>query len=102
MITVWRGTDGDLQPVKMECEGLAYPNLTSTGEQMWSNTHFKTEAEAWNSILKSVVSGIARAAGYVKGAQSALTAAQEQAGDAAVALVAAHDNYDRWSKERKA
>lgn len=102
MITVWRGTDGDLEPVKMECEAFGYPNYTGTGERMWDNSHFRTEAEAWNSILKSVMAYIALAARNVEHARGKLSAAEKESADACIAFVAAHDNYERWSKERKA
>lgn len=99
MITVWRGSDGDLEPVKMECEEHA--ECTTRGERMWTNTHFRTEAEAWNSVLKSVVAYIALASRSVEQARARLSAAEKQSADAVVAFVAAHDNYERWSKERK-
>lgn len=102
MITVWRGTDGDLEPVRMECEQFGYPNRTDTGERMWNNTHFRTEAEAWSSILKGVVACIALAARNVENARGKLSAAEKESADACTAFVAAHDNYEKWSKERKA
>jgi hypothetical protein len=58
MITVWRGSDGDDAPVEMQCKVFGFPNRTSSGEQMYQNTHFRTEAEAWQSILRSAKAGL--------------------------------------------
>lgn len=54
----FRGTDGDLEPVPFECKTWGYPYLTSAGEVMYTNTHFRTEQEAWDSILASWDAGV--------------------------------------------
>ena len=58
MIKVYRGTDGDTEPVNFECEKFGWPNKTTTGEMMFINTHFRTEKEAWESILTSWDAGV--------------------------------------------
>ena len=80
---IYRGTDGDLEPVEMECEEFGYPKRTTDGEIMYSNTHFKTELEAWNSIIKSVEAGVSLAGDTVLSCQRGLRRANERAGQAA-------------------
>ena len=83
MVKIYRGTDGDLEPVEMECEEFGHPNKTSTGETMYSNSHFKTEREAWESIMRSVEAGVSLAGSEVLHCQQALRKAEERAGKAA-------------------
>ena len=59
----YRGEDGDLEPKKMEClTEFGYPNLCvdedGKEETMFVNTHFKTEREAWKSIIDSARAGV--------------------------------------------
>ena len=59
----YRGTDGDTQPVKcIILSKFGYPNycINEEGyeEQMFENTHFLKEADAWFSIVQSINAGI--------------------------------------------
>lgn len=67
---VYRGTDGDLEPVKKECEVFGYPNRTTDGEQMYENTHFLTEEAAWRSILRSWAAGVSLASRALEDARA--------------------------------
>lgn len=87
---VYRGTDGDLAPVEMEANGWQS-----------ANTHFRTEAEAWDSILRSVAAGVKLAGGEVQRAKEQLAKAERQAGEAAVEFKTALDNHRAW-KEKQA
>lgn len=80
---VFRGTDGDLEPVEMECEEFGHPRKTSTGEIMYRNTHFRTKEEAWGSIVKSVEAAVSLAGSEVLNCKQALRRAEERAGKAA-------------------
>ena len=80
---VYRGTDGDLEPVEMECEEFGHPNKTSTGETMYVNTHFRTEEEAWASIKRSVEAGVSLAGDDVMRCKRAMQEANKRAGKAA-------------------
>ena len=59
----YRGTDGDIKPVKCKIvEKFGYPyyciNEDGEREDMYFNTHFLTEKEAWKSIVFSINAGI--------------------------------------------
>ena len=96
---IYRGTDGDIEPIEMECDIFGYPNKTTNGETMFENTHFKTEAEAWKSILASVKAGIMLVGGGVRNAEEELGRLRKQAGDRAKAFEEAHMKYDVWKME---
>jgi hypothetical protein len=58
-ITCWRGTDGDLKPIKCICQKeFGYPHFCNTenenAEMMYSNTHFLEKKDAWRSITDSL------------------------------------------------
>jgi len=96
---VYRGSDGDVEPVVMECEKFGYPNKTNTGEVMWDNTHFRTPGEAWKRILESVEAGVSLAKRSVKQAEEELDRARKEAGERAKEFNIAHKNYNKWIKE---
>lgn len=58
MIKGFRGTDGDIEPMPFECEVFGYPNKTTDGKIMHTNTHFLTEEKAWNSLLDGWEAGV--------------------------------------------
>ncbi len=61
IMIIFRGTDGDTEPVKCECEEFGWPNSCCPAdgkeEKQFTNTHYKTEKEAWKSITDSVEAG---------------------------------------------
>ena len=76
---VWRGTDGDNEPVEMECDVFGYPEATTSGEIMYENTHFRTKEEAWESIRASCEAGMNLIAGSIKRCEAQLAALHEDA-----------------------
>jgi len=54
----FRGSDGDIEPVPFECEVFGHPNKTTDGETMFINTHFLSEGDAWDSLLKGWEAGV--------------------------------------------
>ena len=95
---IYRGTDGDTKPVEMECYEFGYPNKTTTGEIMYANTHFKTERDAWESILRSVKAGVEIAGHDVANIENKLIKAQKMAGEAARDFWIASIGYNEWIK----
>ena len=83
-IVMWRGTDGMTEPVKVECPNGLWPNYDSDGIQIFENTHFAAEEEAWESIEESILAGISLSGRAVEIAREALQKANEQAADAAL------------------
>lgn len=98
---VYRGTDGDVEPVEMECEKFGYPNKTTTGETMYDNTHFRTIESAWKSILESIAAGVSLVGGSVRNAEDELARLRKIAGDRAKEFDLAHTNYRRWKTHNK-
>lgn len=98
---IYRGTDGDTEPVEMECDAHGYPNATSTGEIMYENTHFKTEAEAWDSIAVSVKAMVELTGIDVRDCQARLGRAHESAGEAARDFALANRKFDEWKRNKE-
>jgi len=95
-IKVYRGTDGDTKPIEKECERFGWPHYTTDGEQMFENTHFKTETEAWESILESVKAGVSLIGGSVRNAEEELDRLRKIAGTRTKEFEEAHNNYNNW------
>ena len=92
-MTVWRGTDGDTAPVAVECQAFGHPNLDSDGRMMFENTHFRTEAEAWQSILSNVDDAVSLTGRRVAELRSALAKYESIAAKAAADYATAHDGF---------
>lgn len=53
MTTVWFVSDSVEIPEPVECEAPGYPNRDVKGRVMYLNSHYATEAEAWDFLLSS-------------------------------------------------
>jgi hypothetical protein len=102
-MTGYRGTDGDTAPVPFEYDpepnGSGIPAYTKDGAKCYTNTHFKTEREAWDSIIRSVDAGVKLAGSTVERAEAKRLLAYEYAGKAALEYKLAHDGYERWREK---
>ena len=90
---VYRGADGDLKPVEMECKVFGYLYCTNTGERMSFSTHFKTKKEAWENILMSVDEGVELAWREVEEAKESLRIAQNNFDKAELKVLEAYKNH---------
>lgn len=86
MPKVYRGSDGDITPVEMECEVFGYPNHTKCGEQMCENTHFATREEAWASIKRSAIAEIRLTSDALESVENQLMEARHRSAKAATRL----------------
>ena len=82
-IICWRGTDGDVQPVKCVCnDKFGYPNYCTPEngkeEKMYENTHFLNKEDAWMSIVRSVKAGVSLSGSLVKRVMDELEKAQSE------------------------
>lgn len=85
---VWRGGDGQTEPVAVECEKPGYPNRDVHGDVMYDNTHFLTREQAWDSVRRNVEAWVSIAAGNLTQAQEALRIAEQRAAEAAQKMAA--------------
>ena len=86
-IICWRGTDGDVQPIKCVCDDkFGYPNYctdeSGKNDKMYDNTHFLEKEKAWYSIYRSVRAGISLSGSRVIQAKKQLEEAEKEAGNA--------------------
>lgn len=91
----WKADRG--AAVEVECEEAGYPHLDADGETQFDNTHFDTEAEAWESARADAEARISLAGSEVERLEGALRRAQEEAAEAAKMWVR-HTNLRRLSE----
>jgi len=65
--------------VEMECEQFGHPHFTTCGEAMYDNTHFRTEAEAWDKIRRSCEATMHILARNIEECEARLIELREQA-----------------------
>ena len=76
----------------LEVEGEPYPGTDSDGEICYINSHFRTEAEAWESLKAEVEARVSLAGCNVAQKKLELQKAQEKAGEAAIAFEKMREN----------
>jgi hypothetical protein len=82
-IICWRGSDGDVQPIKCVCnDKFGYPNYckdeNGKEEKMFENTHFLKKEDAWISIVESIKSCVSLNDSWVKRVMEQLEEAQDE------------------------
>lgn len=93
--------DDGQRPVRTTADKPKYPNYDDDGRQIYENTHYRTEKEAWDYIMRNLEAGIGIAASRVKQAQSDLLKANEFAAKMAIQLSSGMDNYEAWKREQE-
>lgn len=77
----------DLQDFTVrEVEGEPYPGTDRDGEICYINSHFRTEAEAWESLKAKVEARVSMSARDLTQKKWELQKAQEKCGEAAIAF----------------
>lgn len=95
LITCWRGTGADVEPVACTCKVFGWPNQTTAGDQMFRNTHFATSEEAWESIISNAESRLQSRAESVTEAMLRLQEAHQRMVEAGMHLAAVNEKRPR-------
>ncbi len=93
-------TDTKLWTVR-EVEGNPYPGMDSDGEPCYVNTHFKTELEAWDEIVRQAEAYIKLASYTINQLLADVEKAHEQAADAARVLDTVQKNREKAGRGKK-
>lgn len=75
-----------------EIEGEPWPGHDADGDICYENSHFKTEAKAWESLIGEVTAWVKLSGRRVAEAKSRLVEAEKKAGEAAAAFMLVHDS----------
>ncbi len=75
-----------------EVESEPYPGTDADGERCYVHSHFRTEAEAWESLKAEVEARVSLAGCNVAQKKLELQKAQEKAGEAAIAFEKMREN----------
>lgn len=90
---LYRADDKQLKPVRVLCPEGRYPERDTEGHQVFVNSHFDTEQEAWQHLIDNAEAGVSLAGNRVKTARQMVLDANEYAADMAVEFQAVRDNY---------
>jgi len=82
-LVMWRADTEQLRAVRVECPDGLHPNKDADGHNIYENTHYATEAEAWAHLRTHVEIGVKCAGEAIERLERELTKAQIRAGVAA-------------------
>jgi len=97
---LYRADDKQLRPVRVLCPDGRYPVYDADGHQVFDNSHFDTEQEAWQHLLYNAEAGVSLAGGRVKEARQRVLEANEYAAEMAVEFQTVRDHYRDWERAR--
>lgn len=99
MITVYFAGKGPA-PESVECERPGYPNKDAQGRVMYENSHFRTEEEAWHSLLKNAEAGLRLCASALEDAQERVRQETERTAAAGLRLAKVMEAHKDWQRQR--
>lgn len=100
MVTMFKAVYGTPHPVAVECEVPSHPHLDSEGCKIFSNTHFLSEAEAWERVLDEHDAGLSLEARKVKNLRADLEAAEKRTATAAIYATEAREAFRQWERSQ--
>jgi hypothetical protein len=100
LIEVWHADPRHCEPTRQECEVFGYPNMTTCGETMYSNTHYLERYEAWGKLLTELRAGVQIEARSVKRLRTELRKAEERCATDAIKYVEAKRVFDSEDTEK--
>lgn len=90
---LYRADTDLLKPVRVLCPDGRYPAHDAEGHQVFDNSHFETEQEAWKHLLDNAEAGVSLAGGRVKEARQRVLEANQYAADMALEFETVQDGY---------
>jgi hypothetical protein len=97
-VKVWKLTSENI-PREVECEVFKYPHTDADGDTIFENTHWLTEAEAWDYALTDANARISLAARSVRDARQRLAQEEKEAADAALMLAAVLAGREEFARQ---
>jgi ABC-type transporter lipoprotein component MlaA len=103
MTALYRADTTLLTVLRVECpDGTKYPAADADGTTIYDNmTHFPTEAEAWERLMREVEAGVSLAGSRVLEVRSRLQDANQYAADQAVEYATVRDRYRDWRRAQE-
>ena len=98
---LYRADDKQLKPVRVLCPRGRYPERDAEGHQVFVNSHFDTEQEAWQRLLDNAEAGVSLAGGRVQQARQRVLEANQYAAEMAVEFATVRDHYRDWERDRE-
>lgn len=94
-LVMFRADDMSLTPVRVECPNGLWPAHDADGIQIYSNTHFELESDAWRRIYDNAKAWVSMAGRSVTQAEASLIEARIEAGEAAKRFLQVTENMRR-------
>ena len=95
MATMFKVKYGTPRPIAVDCETPSYPERErdADGDQILNNTHFLSEDDAWETLLREHDAGQYLAVRNVQRLREELAAAEKELCDAAILATAARNAF---------
>lgn len=93
---VWFAGDGSAPEKTQKVAGAAYPLTDVEGRPLFVNTHFDTEKEAWEYLLKNAEAGMSMAQRDYEQAKRTVETAKTELAEDASRVVQIRDGYEKF------
>ncbi len=100
MTTMWKVVYGQAAPVEVLAEKPEWPNKDADGDQIFENTHFTDEAEAWKKHELEHLSWVQLTARDFRETQQTLQQRQAKCAEAALLYADVLDAKKEWEGSR--
>ena len=98
---LWRADEGQGLAVYVECPDGGYPATDADGVQIYMNSHFGLEEEAWSNLFSNAAARIEAAGSQLTEAERVVALSQEKCGRACQALARLRDCRDVRDQEKE-
>lgn len=85
-VVMWRADTEQWRAMPVSCPNGGYPNDDVDGCQIFTNTHFATESDAWSKLDKEIRAYVAHCGSCVERAEQDLLVRKSEAAAAAKAF----------------
>ncbi|HSX49899.1 MAG TPA: hypothetical protein VLF09_03015 [Cellvibrio sp.] len=94
-VVMFRADEDQQRPVKVSCPNGLWPAQDADGINIYENTHFELESDAWKRIYDNAKAWVSLAGRSVTQAENSLAEARADAGEAAKRFLQVTENMRR-------
>jgi hypothetical protein len=102
-VVLWKADSSLTSPLQVTADSPGtWPGHDDNGDQIYVNTHFKLEADAWESLIRNVKAYVSLAGSALADAKERVAKCEQECGKAAIQFGEVNKNYEKSGHHRAA